>query len=105
MKAMKSRKSTGRLSFEDVIRPVIRDFIERGIFKDLNNQDHKAGLVLKVLGYDPTDPPAGFSRATISRIFRMEWSKRQESDGNTAFGTQREVFKPQFSAPNRSRSQ
>ncbi|MCD2175110.1 hypothetical protein [Rhizobium sp. C4] len=102
---MKSRKSTGRLSFEDVIRPVIEDFIERGIFKDLNNQDHKAGLVLKALGYDPSDPPAGFSKATISRILRMEWSKRQEAEGNTAFRTQREVFKPHYAAPNRTGSQ
>jgi hypothetical protein len=105
MKAMKNRKSTGRLSFEDVIRPVVKDFIERGAFKDLNNQNHKAGLVLKVLGHDPADPPSGFSKATISRIFRAEWSKWQEAGDNAALRSQREVFKAQYPALDRTGSQ
>lgn len=81
---MKNRKSTGRVSFEEDIRPVVKDFIERGVFKNTNHQDHKATLVLKALGYDPADPPAGFSKATIGRILRTEWSKRQEANCNTA---------------------
>ncbi len=81
---MSDRKSTGRVSFEEAIRPVVKDFIERGVFKNANHQDHKAGLVLKALGYDPADPPAGFSKATIGRIFRLEWSKWQETNGGAA---------------------
>lgn len=84
MTIMSSRKSTGRASFEEDIRPVIQDFIERGVFKNANHQDHKAGLVLKALGFDPADPPAGFSKATIGRIFRLEWSKWQEASGSSA---------------------
>lgn len=81
---MKNRKSTGRVSFDEEIRPIVKDLIERGVFKNPNYQEHKAGLVLKALGFDPADPPAGFSKATIGRIFRLEWSKSQETNSNAA---------------------
>lgn len=71
------RKYTGRSSFEAEISAAVQEFIRTGVFKNPQHQDHKADLVLRALGHDPSDPPAGFSKATIKKVFRLEWSKQQ----------------------------
>jgi len=70
------RKYSGRKSHADEIRSVVIRRIKDGTFRSNTHQDEKATKILKELGYDTENPPAGYSIATIKRVFREEWENQ-----------------------------